>query len=90
MMLFSSVDNGTSWTLVDSGFTESNITGFTEDNGVIYAGTGRKVYRSTDNGTTWSESGSGLPDKIIHCLYTKGNSVFAGTGAGVFFSIART
>src|ERR671935_229329 len=60
--VFRSTDNGDSWTLVDTGLTNTYVAALTvSPSGDVYAGTwGGGVFRSTDDGDHWAEANTGL------------------------------
>ena len=59
--IYRSTDNGSTWTLIDSGSAIANVQSLAIDSsGNIFAGTGNGVCRSTDNGGSWMQLGSGL------------------------------
>jgi hypothetical protein len=90
--IFLSANNGTAWTVSDSGLTNMVTALAVGPNGAggtnIFAGThGEGVFLSTDNGTSWTPVDSGLTYLNIKTLYSNGSDLFAGTnGSGVFYS----
>ena len=99
--VFLSTDNGTSWTAVDSGLTNTDVLALAvSPNGAsgtnLFAGIGDKyvgsVFLSTNNGTSWTAVDSGLTSLLyvgslaISPNGTGGTNLFAGTDDGVFLS----
>ena len=95
--IFLSTNNGTSWTEVNTGLTNTDIRSLaTSPNGAggtnLFAGTAGGIFLSTNNGTSWTEVNSGLTNTYIRSLATSpngadGTSLFAGTfSSGVFLS----
>lgn len=87
--VFLSLDNGTSWTGIDSGLTNDSILSLAASSGSVFAGThGGGVFHSANNGTFWTAADSGLTNRTVLSLAASGGSVFAGThGGGVFLSV---
>jgi hypothetical protein len=89
--IFRSVDNGDSWTQINSGLTCTDVRAitFTADN-YIFAGTGvGGVYRSLDNGDSWTQVNAGLTNININSIIAdKNDFLFAGSdGRGIFKTI---
>ncbi len=97
--VYLSTNNGTSWTQVTAGITNTDIDALVSTPalgvagstdlfaGIYYGG----VYLSTNNGTSWTQSNAGLMDTYINALAvipngTDGTNFFAGTNDGVFLS----
>jgi photosystem II stability/assembly factor-like uncharacterized protein len=85
--LFRSTNNGTTWTLANSGMTDPSIQAFTiSSNGNVLAGTFNGVYSSTDEGSTWVPANAGLTNLAVWSLTTDPESrVYAGTYSGGVF-----
>ena len=59
--VFVSTNNGTSWTAVNSGLTNTDVRALAVSGTNLFAGTGGGgVYLSTNNGTSWSAAGTDL------------------------------
>jgi len=92
--IFLSTNNGTSWTAVNSGLTDTDIFALAVSGTDLYAGAesggGTEdggVFRSTNNGTNWTRASTGLTDPDVLCLFVLGTDLFAGTyGGGAFRS----
>ncbi len=84
--LFRSADNGTTWTLVHTGFAEASLTALAVSGGNVFASTaGNGVFLSTDVGASWSAVNVGLINTDVQCLAIQGTHLFAGTyGGGVW------
>ncbi len=86
-----STDNGTSWTQVDSGLTNTNVQALAVSGANLFAGTQwGGVFLSTNDGTTWTAVNAGLTNTLVYCFAFSagggGTNLFAGTGGGVFLS----
>jgi hypothetical protein len=85
--VFRSTNNGTNWTVADSGLPPgAEIQCLAASGGTIFAGAGFGVFISTDSGTSWTEADSGLPSSGVRCFAVNGSNVFAGTSFGVYLS----
>ncbi len=84
--VFLSTNNGTSWTVVNSGLTNTYVRALTVSGTNLFAGTNGGVFLSTNNGTSWTAVNSGLPNTYVYALTVSGTNLFAGTGGGVFLS----
>ena len=58
--LFKSIDGGTNWTMLLSGWTESVVIDNVNPE-ILYMATGNKISKSTDEGAHWSIINTGLP-----------------------------
>jgi hypothetical protein len=82
--VYLSTNNGSSWTQVNNGLTNTNIQSLAiSPNGAggtnIFAGTnGSGLFRSTNSGSTWTQVKDGLTDTVISALAVIGTNVFAG------------
>jgi len=89
--VFLSINNGSSWTAVNNGLTNPNVSSLAISGTNIFAGTydtggGSDVFLSTNNGTSWTAVNNGLTNTSIVALTISGTNIFAGTGEGVFLS----
>lgn len=84
--IFKSSDNGTNWTLTNTGITSSYINTLVYSNGVLLAGTDYGIFRSTNNGNEWYSSNNGLTRLFVTTLTANENNIFAGTSNGIFLS----
>jgi hypothetical protein len=89
--LYRSTDKAISWTRVDSGWTQREVTAVAFDplaGDVVYVGTrGDGVYKSTDGGDHWERKTNGLTDQIVWGLSTDPShpdTIFAGMDDGIF------
>jgi hypothetical protein len=83
--VFSSNDNGTNWTKVDSGLTNPDVWALAVSGRNIFAGNGNGISISTDNGTSWKAVNSGLSNLGVYSLAVSQSDIFAGTwGSGVW------
>ena len=89
--LFCSIDNGISWTRINTGLIAFSgiVNTFTFNaSGHVFAGTFiNGVFRSTNNGDNWTDINSGLTNlKVYAFAFNSGGTIFAGTVGGVFSS----
>ena len=79
--LYSTVNNGTSWNLVNN----ISINSITSNINTLFAGTNNGVFLSSDSGVTWQAINNGLMNKRINKIEIKGTEIYAGTsGSGVW------
>lgn len=88
-----SIDNGETWTPVDSGFPYTSVIALAAGNGAVFASTDSGVFRSIDNGASWTAVNSGITGTSIYDQYfpllRSGALLFAATDSGVFRSTNR-
>jgi len=85
--VFLSTNNGTSWTEVNTGLTNTYVFALAVSGTNLFAGTFGGVFLSTNNGTDWTEVNSGLTNTTVYSLAVSNINLFAGTsGGGVFLS----
>jgi len=84
--VYLSIDNGASWTAVNSGLTNTNILALVVNGANIFAGSAQGVFRSTNNGTSWTAVNTGLTNIYVNALAVLNTNLFASTGQGVFLS----
>jgi hypothetical protein len=83
--VFLSTNNGTSWTTVSAGITDTMIYSLAVAENEIFAGTDDGVFISTDNGTSWTAVATGLTNTRIRTLIVCDGTIYAGTwGGGVW------
>jgi len=82
------MNNGTSWTAVDSGLSNAAIFCLAANGTNLFAGTSYQgVFLSTNNGTSWTAANTGLTNLDINSFAGSGTNLFAGTGvSGVFLT----
>jgi len=82
-----STDNGLTWAVKDTGFSES-VNCFISIGNSIYAATNGGIFYSTDEGTSWNITGNKFNNhslaKIENTLFaaTEGNGIFRSTNYG--------
>jgi hypothetical protein len=83
--VFLSTNNGTSWTAVNNGLTNTFVRALAVSGTNLFAGTveGGGVFLSTNNGTSWTATG--LTNRDVMAFAISGTNLFAGTwGGGVW------
>ncbi|MEO8514317.1 MAG: T9SS type A sorting domain-containing protein [Ignavibacteria bacterium] len=85
--MFRSTNNGTSWSVMNSGLVGLEFPAFAISGTNLYAGSeGAGVFLSTNNGTSWS-SLAPLTNQNVFALAVSGSDLYAGVdGGGVFRS----
>ncbi|HNW70517.1 MAG TPA: T9SS type A sorting domain-containing protein [Bacteroidales bacterium] len=87
--IYTSSDEGNSWILKDSGFTNLRINAMAYDtSGTLYAGSkSLLLFTSVDTGNTWVLHNVGGTGNSISSIAVMGTNIFAGeAGDGVFLS----
>jgi hypothetical protein len=90
--VFLSTDNGTNWSAVNNGLTDTLVTALAVSSGGsgtnIFAGTKNSgVFLSTNNGSSWTAVNNGLTYTWgIKALTVSGMNLYAGTDYGIFLS----
>ncbi len=86
--ILASVDQGQTWSLLDTIPGSPEVRSFFVKDSVIFAGTyGLGVFCSTDRGLSWYPTGRGLANTKIQAIALWDEIIFAGTsGVGVFRS----
>jgi ligand-binding sensor domain-containing protein len=92
-----SSDNGTTWTHVNSGLTDTVVyslalEGAGSSSPRLFAGTTTGVFVTSDDGANWHSVNSGLPSTFIRAMAAistapNTNYVFAGTNAGIYATV---
>jgi hypothetical protein len=84
--VYLSTNNGTTWTAVNTGLTDSSVHVLAISGTNLFAGTDCGVFLSTNNGTNWTAASTGLTASDVTALAGSGTNLFAGTDGGVFLS----
>lgn len=89
--IYSSTDNGGTWTLDNSGVIQGTITSFAMNpSGHIFAATYNvgHIYRSTNNGTSWTRANTAIQaHNIQDIVFNPSNGIgFAATDSGIYRS----
>lgn len=87
--IYHSTDNGNTWTAINNGLTDLNITSLLAIDGYLFAGSnGGKVFVSTNYGVSWVAAGTlGSNTSQVKTIVSAGGYIFAGTFSnGVFRS----
>jgi len=83
--VFLSSDNGTSWTAVNNGLSNTYVDALVVSGTNIFVGTIDGVFLSSDNGSNWTFENKGLPSWNVGTLAVSDSIIFAGTnGDGVW------
>jgi photosystem II stability/assembly factor-like uncharacterized protein len=84
--VFLSNNNGSTWTAVNTGLTNTNVFSLAVSGTNIFAGTnGGGIFLSTNNGGSWTAVNTGLTTLTVRALAVSGTSIFAGTDFGGIF-----
>ena len=81
--VFRSSDNGTNWTAVNTGLTNTTVNALAVIGTNLFAGTYAGVFLSTNDGISWTQTGL---TNYIYALSVSGTNLFAGTLGGVYIS----
>jgi hypothetical protein len=84
--VFRSTDEGTSWTAVNDGLTDTAVMVLAVSGTNLFAGTRSAVYRSTNDGASWTLDTTGMGICFVASIAVSGANVFVGTYGGVFLS----
>jgi hypothetical protein len=80
-----SSNNGSTWTEINNGLTNFDISSLALSGTTLFAGTyGGGVFYSKDNGNNWLPANEGLSSKFVEKLTICGNYLLGGTRKGVF------
>jgi uncharacterized protein (TIGR03437 family) len=89
--VWSTTDNGTTWTQINSGLTTQDVRALALSGTTLYAGTnGGGVFRSSDNGATWTATNTGLTNLNVLSLAANASDVYVGTFGGGVFRLSGT
>ncbi len=87
--VFLSIDNGTSWTAVNSGLSSPYVLSMAAVGTNLFAGfNGGGINLSTNNGSSWKPINVGLTGTQVLALATSptGTNLFAGTDKGIYLT----
>lgn len=84
--VFLSTNNGTSWSAINSGVTNSTVFALAVRATNLFAGTWGGVFLSTNNGASWTTANVGLTNFHVKCFAQYDTLIFTGTWGGVFLS----
>lgn len=76
--IYRSIDNGLSWTEVDSGLDMVRDIA-ASSSGDIFVGTDDGIFFSSDKGLTWTRRSTGMVSFVVDNMVAKGNSIWIGT-----------
>ena len=84
--VFLSTDDGTSWTVANSGLASGPVYALTLNGTSLFAAiNGGGVYRSNDSGSTWTAVNNGITDSWDFSLGISGTNILAGCENGQIF-----
>ncbi len=84
--VFLTTDDGTSWTAVDSGLSNSRVNGLAVSGTNIFAAiNGGGIFLSTNSGTSWAAVNNGIYDLWMFSVGTSGTNILAGCEGGLIF-----
>ncbi|MBL7976592.1 MAG: T9SS type A sorting domain-containing protein [Candidatus Kapabacteria bacterium] len=83
--VITSTDNGSSWTVINTGLTNSEVNSLARMGVTLFAGTPAGVFLTTNNGVNWVQANSGLTDTAVAALAVMGTTVVAATSSGNIF-----
>jgi photosystem II stability/assembly factor-like uncharacterized protein len=84
--VFSSINDGDSWTAVNNGLILSTNYSLATSGTNIFTGTLSGVFSSIDNGSNWTAVNNGLTNILVRALVISNTNMFAGTEDGIFYS----
>jgi formylglycine-generating enzyme required for sulfatase activity/ligand-binding sensor domain-containing protein len=86
--VYLSTENGTSWTAVNSGLTNTGVRALAvAPSGFLIAGTDGGVFISARNDVSWTQVNNGLTATDVSSILINGTKLYAGTAhGGIFFS----
>jgi len=82
-VVYRSTNNGTSWSVCDSGISNSSIYALATSGTDIFAGTDSGTFRSTNYGATWTQVG--YNPRVIN-FGVSGSNLFEGTANGAYLT----
>jgi hypothetical protein len=85
--VFRSTNNGTNWTAVNNGLSDTQIYTLAVFGSELIAGTPYGIFLSTNNGSSWSDASNGLSNYNTFAFAVSGSMLFAGTLSGVYRSM---
>ncbi|MBA4312734.1 MAG: hypothetical protein C0417_08900 [Chlorobiaceae bacterium] len=85
--MFISTDQGTSWSQINNGLTNTYIRCIAVKEEKLFVGTTGSIFLSTDNGTNWNPVNTGIPSREIKTIIVEGDNLFLGiSDYGVYVS----
>ena len=84
--VYLSTNDGTSWTQVNNGLTDSTVRALAVYGTNVFAGTADSgIYRSTNNGTNWTIANNGYTSNHVIGMAVSNGNILAG-GFGLYIS----
>jgi hypothetical protein len=88
---FITANNGDSWSEMNNGLTNLNVTEYTATRGgpggdYLFAATWGGVFRSTNNGNRWFSVSAGITEPALWSIAAKNIRIYAGSVYGAFCS----
>ena len=80
-----SSDTGQSWSSINNGLTNLNVTALSVSGNNIFAGTQNGFFVSTDFGNHWHAENNGLTHLQISAMCTDSNFIYVGTDMHLVF-----
>jgi photosystem II stability/assembly factor-like uncharacterized protein len=84
--IFLSTNNGTSWTVVNSGLANNSINALAVSGANLFAGTNGGVFLSKNNGTSWTVADSKLPKYHVVAFAVSGTNILVADSNIVYLS----
>lgn len=82
-----SIDNGLTWSQMNSGLTNLYINSLAFDDSNFYAGTMEGLFISSDNGQNWYKATSGIPTSLfVNTIKVIDKYIYVGAFPGLFLS----
>ena len=85
--IYSSADNGSSWTRKNNGLSDYSVSAMLAKDEYIFAGfISFGIFVSTDQGETWESANNGFPNSSVHEITALDSFIFAAAGNYVYAS----
>jgi photosystem II stability/assembly factor-like uncharacterized protein len=83
--IYRSTDNGTTWSTINNGLPNNNITALAVYHAKVFAATDSNgIFLSTNNGDSWTPFNTGLPNPYISSLALNDTCIYAGLFGGIW------
>ncbi len=85
--VFSSTDNGATWTAANTGMERISIVALATDGTNLFAGgEANGVFFSSNGGATWQARNTGLSSLFVNSIFVSSNGIYTATAYGEFYS----